>query len=104
MAKRSSHVRNSEWIEEDTSISNLEVAEVIEYFEPEIETQEFVRLQLNKELLLTVVGEITGTVYKWNGSGSVIDVDKRDADKIIEKMRTYISCCGSFSTPKFSIV
>ena len=67
------------------------------------EQLETVRIMLMKDVLLNYTGQVTGNLYIFNHGGSVLDVDKKDAEKML--MRTeQQSCCGSISTPYFEIV
>jgi len=64
---------------------------------------ETVRIMLMKDVILNYTGQVTGNLYIFNRGGSVLDVDKKDAEKML--MRTeQRSCCGSVSTPYFEIV
>ena len=64
---------------------------------------ETVRIMLMHDVILEYTGFVTGRLYIFNHGGSVLDVDKKDAEKML--MRTeQRSCCGSVSTPYFEIV
>ena len=64
---------------------------------------ETVRIMLMKDVVLNYTGIVTGRLYIFNHGGSIQDVDKKDAEKML--MRTeQRSCCGSVSTPYFEIV
>ena len=65
---------------------------------------EFVQIRLAKNSVVKVTGYITGIEYVFNGGGSAVNVDIRDADKILENDKRIQSCCGSFSTPYFEIL
>jgi len=99
MAKRSSNVRYSD-VEENfdneyaaSAWKDLEAEEVIEYTE----------LVLLKDVKLTLTGGVTGVQYIWNGAGSSVLLDKRDADLIIQKDKQRESCCGSRTSKYFEV-
>jgi hypothetical protein len=96
MAKRSIVERYDqlEEIEEDKILDELPE-------EPEIE---YVTLVLMKPLILNYTGAITGKLYVFNGAGSSLPVDKRDADKMLMKKSNLPCCSGSMQTPYFSIL
>ena len=64
---------------------------------------ETVRLVLQKDVVLTYTGKITGNVYVFNRAGSQLDVDKRDAEIMLMRKGSP-SCCGSQPTPYFDVV
>lgn len=53
-----------------------------------------------------VVGSVSGNRYVFNGGGTTLEVDARDAPKMLEKRFGGNSCCGSGvePTPHFVIV
>ena len=58
---------------------------------------ETVRLVLQRDLRLKYTGPISGKLYVFSGAGSIIDVDKEDANVMLEKHGG--TCCeGSGST------
>ena len=60
-------------------------------------TSETVRLVLQRDLRLKYTGPISGKLYVFSGAGSIIDVDKEDANVMLEKHGG--TCCeGSGST------
>jgi hypothetical protein len=69
--------------------------------EPEIET---VSVILMKSMVVKVRGEITNNEYIFNGAGSIVQVDKKDIDGMMKNNIRRQSCCGSYSTPYFSLV
>jgi hypothetical protein len=81
MAKR----RNIEWTDK---------------LDPEPET---VRIMLMKDVLLNYTGLATGKLYIFNRGGSILDVDKKDAEIMLKRIEQR-SCCGSISSPYFEIV
>ena len=64
---------------------------------------ETVRIMLMKDVILNYTGQVTGNLYIFNRGGSVLDVDKKDAEKMLKRSEQH-SCCGSTSTPYFEIV
>lgn len=64
-----------------------------------------VKLQLTQPLRLNYTGPVTGKVYCFDGGGSIVDVDKADADVMILKMTTGGCCENPFPPqPYFEIV
>lgn len=86
--------RNDEWF-----------SEPIEDEEPILQEDEptTIRIMLMKDVILNYTGQITGKLYSFNRGGSIQDVDKRDAEKMLMRS-TQQSCCGGTSTPYFEIV
>jgi hypothetical protein len=66
--------------------------------------QEFVSIRLLKSLVVKTKGEATGTIYIFNGAGSIVNVDKSDVESIMKRNKSVKSCCGSYSSPYFEIV
>lgn len=52
------------------------------------------RVQLAIDANVKVVGSVTGNRYVFNGAGSVVDVDERDVDNLLEKRQGGRRCCG----------
>lgn len=67
----------------------------------EIET---VPVQLMKSLILQTKGKITGKEYIFNGAGSIVYVDKEDAEEMKKNVTLRQSCCGSYSIPYFKFL
>jgi hypothetical protein len=67
----------------------------------EIET---VSVQLLKSLVVKTMGKATGNQYIFNGAGSIVNIDKRDLDGLLQSNQLRQSCCGSYSSPYFNIV
>ncbi len=65
---------------------------------------EYVKVMLMKNSLVYITGMVTGREYFFDGGGSIVEMDKRDAEELIENMKTTTSCCGTISTPKFMIL
>jgi hypothetical protein len=67
---------------------------------------ETVRIVLLRDMKLNYTGKVTGKVYRFDGAGSVLPVDVKDKDKMLEKHGG--ACCeGSGSNkphPYFAIV
>lgn len=95
MAKRSINEWNSEL--EDTK----------EFYEthPELKEPETVLLELQKDIHLIIEGKVTGKTYVFDRGGSILDVDKADAEIMLTKMSGHCDCPGGVgSTPYFKIV
>lgn len=100
MAKRSSVPGNSNRVETDTG-EVKETRILVDFDLPEPVVQQLVLL---KNVTLKITGSVSGTLYVFDGAGSVVDVDIRDVDKMMEK-NTPTSCCGAGGpTPYFAIV
>lgn len=82
--------------------SKLKEQEEFDDLYPEFNT---VPLMLLKDIgTLNIVGKITGTLYVFHGGGSIVDVDKKDADIMLTKMSGNGCCPGSVgSTPYFKL-
>ena len=90
MEKRSTYEWNSKRVEEE---------------EPVIEeAPKTVRLVLNKNLLLKIRGPITGTLYVFNGGGSSLEVDERDAVEMLQKGIRKSCCGGAAPSPYFTVL
>jgi hypothetical protein len=90
MAKRSIDDWNSDVEEEEQEITSLE--------------EEAIPLQLLKDLHLNIQGKVTGKWYVFGGGGSIVDVDKADAEIMLQKMSGSCNCPGGVgATPYFSI-
>lgn len=51
-----------------------------------------------------VTGTVTGTVYIFPKAGSILDVDSRDKDEIINKKRGRACCGGNSGKSLFELV
>ena len=51
-----------------------------------------VRLVIDAKVVYS--GYVTGNNYKWNGAGSIVDVDERDVKNLLEKRQGGRQCCG----------
>ena len=51
-----------------------------------------VRLMIDANMRAT--GSVTGNSYSWNGAGSVVDVDERDVENLLNKRQGGRQCCG----------
>lgn len=63
-----------------------------------------VRLMLQKDLRLNIRGSVTGNWYHFNGGGSVLEVDERDAPAMLEKKPMSACCSGTIGSPYFLLV
>jgi hypothetical protein len=104
MAKR----RNNDWTSEQVEFPQEDLliepkAEIVFGGLSHQEEPETVRIMMTKNVILNYTGLATGKLYCFNRGGSIIDVDKKDAE-IMLKREEQRSCCGSLSTPYFEIV
>lgn len=67
---------------------------------------ETVRLRLAKDLKLNIIGKATGKRYHFPKAGSIVAVDKEDAEIMIKKRSGACGSCPSSvgPTPYFEIV
>lgn len=74
--------------------------------EPTVQLRETVKIILLQPVKLHTIGKITGRKYLWNGAGSVIEVDKEDAEEILKKRtRPCMTCTGlPMESPYFELV
>lgn len=102
MAKRNSVPRNADRVEAvDDRVEESFPLEVIDF---DLPTPTVKQLVLQKDLVLKVVGPVTGETYVFNGAGSVVDVDERDVEFLLERISS-TGCCGSFgSSTYFTLV
>jgi len=92
MEKRNTVTRNSELDQIETVHKEDTIPEVEE-----------VGVMLNYNVHVIVTGEVTGRKYDFLHGGSIVKMDKRDAEKLLNHPAV-LSCCGTTSSPKFSIV
>lgn len=59
--------------------------EVIEEEPKKVTQSETVRLVLLKQVKLNYIGPVTGKKYTFSGAGAEVDVDKKDAEIMINK-------------------
>ncbi|MBU2051386.1 MAG: hypothetical protein KKH61_20755 [Gammaproteobacteria bacterium] len=103
MAKRS----NYEWIGERLEEDELDFIEDELKLDPvkEVEVATTTPLVLTTDVILNITGKVTGIAYRFEGAGSIVNVDTRDAEIMLKK-RTGNSCCpgSSGSSSYFEIV
>lgn len=58
-----------------------------------------VRLQLTQPVTLNIIGKVTGKRYHFPGGGSIVYVDERDVNGLLEK-KTTGGCCGNPFPPQ----
>jgi len=99
MEKRNFSVRNSIVEEEDDEL-------IIEEERVKLEPPASVRLRSQYSGTVITTGSVTGNQYIFSGAGSELDVDSRDAPKLLEKRFGGNSCCGSRAkpTPHFIVI
>lgn len=68
------------------------------------EEPENVLVRVMRSGIIKITGKVTGKEYTFNGSGSIVGVDKRDIEIINKYNVITASCCGSFSSPYFEFV
>ena len=101
MAKRSSDNRNNNWLDGEWVEQTDEITGVKFESRDAVESNT-IRLTLLRDVIYKYKGKSTGREYVWNGAGSQVDVDKNDAEYLLNK-ESYRSCCDSYSTPSFEI-
>lgn len=94
MAKRTDSSGDGEWVKGEPEVIELDLSEEGFPSKPVV---------LTKDLIMQVVGAVSGVLYTWNGAGSVVNVDERDLPELLSK-RGGRSCCGSIPTPYFMIL
>ena len=96
MAKRSYNVNKSNRV----AVSDEEISPSPSKEAPK--APETVRFVLLRSLTLNYTGPVTKKLYVFNGGGSVLDVDAKDAQIMLDKHGG--QCCpgGSGPTPYFS--
>ncbi len=94
MAKRSIDEWNSE----------LDDKREFDELYPELQKRETVLLELQKDVHLIIEGKVTGKTYVFDRGGSIVDVDKADAEIMLTKISGHCNCPGGVgSTPYFKI-
>ena len=62
-------------------------------------------IRLLKPVTYKAVGESTGQEYKWNGAGSIQEVDSEDVDDILDaNNKKPNSCCGGKVGKVFELI
>lgn len=72
-----------------------DVIEVVSVPEPEFR---FKKMRLMIDANVSLIGLYSGRNYKFNGAGSVIDVDERDVEWLLERRQGERQCCGGSAT------
>jgi hypothetical protein len=62
------------------------------------------KLQLSRNLILTIDGPVTHKIYKFPGVGSVVEVDDEDGEIMKMRMSAQSCCGGSEPSPYFHVV
>jgi hypothetical protein len=100
MAKRTADESDRNRVE----IGEDKVEEIHKFVDFDLPEPVVQKLVLLKDVKLIVPGPVSGNVYTFHGAGSVVDVDTRDIDGLLEKSNKR-SCCGvDTPTPYFSLV
>ena len=97
MAKRSADTSDSEWVE---PLEEQYTPKVVEINLPPPKT---VALQLQINCILKTQGSVSGNLYVFGGAGSIVDVDERDAPKMLEKSLGR-PCCSPEASKYFVLV
>jgi hypothetical protein len=92
MEKRSDNVDKSERVETSDEKWGYKKKE------SKPKAPETIRLIMLRNLKLNYTGPVTGKLYVFNGGGSVLDVDERDAQIMMAKRGG--DCCPSGSGPQ----
>jgi hypothetical protein len=91
-----SNARHSRKMTQNKTVDTFEIIK-----KEEIET---VPVMLMKSMIVKTNGKITGKQYIFSGAGSIVYVDKEDADEMKKNVVLRQSCCGSYSSPYFSFL
>ena len=86
MSKRNLHSVKKDY--EDT------VEKPVEKVEAKVFASSTKKIQLLVDAKLKATGYVTGNSYVFNGAGSVVDVDERDVEQLLEKRQGGRQCCG----------
>ena len=94
MSKRNLHSVKEE---EDQPVER--VVEVKSYKSATVAVQSLI------DATIKATGYVTGNSYVFNGAGSVVDVDERDVEQLLEKRQGGRQCCGGtgFGNAVFSL-
>jgi len=87
MSKRS--VRR---LEEETKPQDFKSYERVEKIDSDLPNSIAVQSQIDAKVRVT--GYVTGNSYVFNGAGSVVYVDEKDVEKLLEKRQGGRQCCG----------
>ena len=71
---------------------------------PEEVSHNTVRLVLLRNTNMKVQGSVTGHIYMFNGAGYELEVDERDAPKMLDMRRNSCNCSGMPGQPYFEII
>lgn len=100
MAKRTIDESNRDRVETEEG----EVEEIQQFVDFDLPGPVVQQLVLLKDMTLVIQGPVTGNEYRFPGAGSIVDVDERDVEGLLEK-KNLRSCCGvDHPTPYFSLV
>lgn len=62
-----------------------------------------VRIVLLRNINLKIIGPVSGKEYFFPGSGSMVEIDERDAPTMLEKRRNNSCCSGMAGLPYFEL-
>ena len=63
-----------------------------------------IRLVLLRNTNMKIRGSVTGKDYLFSGAGSELEVDKKDAPRMLDMRRNSCNCSGMPGLPYFEIV
>lgn len=90
-------------IQSDSSDSRLE-EEIFEKPKKTVSEPKLVTIQSFIDTRYIIFGKVTGKRYVFDGAGSEVKVDERDADQILGMKRGKPCCGGTGGTPIFKVV
>jgi hypothetical protein len=85
---------NNEWNSKRVEVRDNPVPKVV---------YKTIRLVLLRNTNLKIRGSVTGKEYFFRGAGSEVDVDERDAPKMLERKRNNSCCSGMLGQPYFGL-
>ena len=98
MAKRSADTSDSKWVEPiEDILDELREEYTPKVIEINLPPPTTVALQLQINCILKIRGSVSGNIYTFSGAGSIVDVDERDAPKMLEKSLGRPCCSPSAS-------
>lgn len=98
--------RNLRSVEKESVNKEDHIYTKVERVEAKAIEYKTVLVQLGIDAKVKVTGYVTGNSYLFNGAGSVVDVDERDVQNLLEKRQGGRQCCGGtdYGNAMFSLV